>query len=132
VADTNQVMEAATKLGGLIGTHPSVQSYRELTRQMDLDISARTLLGQFEQMMENLAQKEASGMPIEVADKRNVEQLQQSIAIHPLLKKLMAAQVEYMDLMRKVQETINEGLSKAPSAGAEAAPAAAPSKILLD
>ena len=138
MADTNQVLAAAGTLGNLIGSHPSVASYKELTRQLDLDITARNLVGQFEQTMEALAMKEASGQPIEIADKQNVERLQQSIALHPLLKKLMAAQVEYMELMRKVQETINAGVAGKPAAagsraGAIDAPAApAPSKLILD
>lgn len=137
MADTTEVMAAATKLGNLIGAHPSVQSYRELTRQLDLDISARTLLGQFEQTMEQLAMKEANGQPIEISDKQTVERLQQSIALHPLLKKLMAAQVEYMDLMRKVQETINGALSgrngPAPAQPTVDGPApSSPSKLILE
>ena len=107
MADTNEILNASTKLGALIGTHPAVASYRELTRQLDLDVSARTLLGQFEQLMETLAMKEANMQPIEIAEKQQMKTLEQSIAIHPLLKKLMAAQVEYMEMMRKVQECIN-------------------------
>jgi cell fate (sporulation/competence/biofilm development) regulator YlbF (YheA/YmcA/DUF963 family) len=135
VADTNAVLNQATNLGQLIGSHPAVQQYRELTRQLDLDITARNLVGQFEQLMETLAMKEANMQPIEIAEKQQAERLQQSIALHPLLKKMMVAQAEYMDLMKKVQEHINQGVSKpaaeaAPEGGTTAP--AAPSKIILE
>ena len=132
MADTNDVMTQATHLGQLIGAHPAVQQYRELTRQLDLDITARNLVGQFEQLMETLSMKEQNMQPIEIAEKQQAERLQQSIALHPLLKKMMIAQAEYMDLMKKVQEHINQGVSKPAVEAAPGAAPAAPSKIILD
>ena len=128
MAELNEILTAAGGLGRLIGSHPNVATYRELVRQLELDVSAQNLLGQFQQLMEALSMKEAGGQPIEIAEKRQAEQLQQSMAMHPLLKKLAAAQAEYMQVMEKVQQAINAGLS---GQGAPAAPAAAPSKIIL-
>jgi cell fate (sporulation/competence/biofilm development) regulator YlbF (YheA/YmcA/DUF963 family) len=133
VADTNAVLSLATSLGNLIGAHPAVANYRSLTRQLDLDITARDLLGQFESLMETLAMKEQSMQPIEIAEKQQLQSLQQSIAIHPLLQRLMAGQREYMELMQKVQEAINAGVAQPTAAGAiEAEKPAAASKIILD
>lgn len=135
MADTNEVLANATKLGNLIGAHPAVATYRTLTRQLDLDVTARDLLGQFEGLMEQLAYKEQTMQPIEIAEKQKLQSLQQSIAIHPLLQKLMAGQREYMELMQKVQEAINAGVAQpasgAASIEAEAKPAT-PSKIILE
>ena len=135
MATTNEIFAQAAHLGRLIGSHPAVQTYREVTRQLDLDINARNLLGQFEQLMEMLAMKEANMQPIEISEKKQAEQLQQSIALNPLLKRLMTAQVEYMELMKTVQSNINDGLTgKAPApAVGDGSPAAepAPSKIIL-
>jgi len=131
----NEILATAHRLGTLIGSHPAVASYRELTRQLDLDISARSLLGQFEQLMEMLAQKEANMQPIEIAEKQQMQTLQQSIQMHPLIKKLSLAERDYRLVMQKVQETINGGLT-GQAAPAEAAGAgevaAAPSKIILE
>ncbi len=133
MADTNDVLSLATRLGNLIGSHPAVANYRSLTRQLDLDITARDLLGQFETLMETLAMKEQAMQPIEIAEKQQLQSLQQSIAIHPLLQRLMAGQREYMELMQKVQEAINAGVAK-PEAVAElpAEKAAPASKIILE
>ncbi|HVT80014.1 MAG TPA: hypothetical protein VHM90_05100, partial [Phycisphaerae bacterium] len=67
-------------------------------------------------------------------EKKQFEQLQQSIMMNQTLKKFGQAQQEYMDLMKKLQEQINEGMAgKAGDAtAAGGAPAAAPSKIILD
>lgn len=111
MADDQNLLAEARKLGSLIASQQVVKSYRDLARQVELDISARGLLEQFEQAMEALAVKEASGQPIEIAEKRNIQSLQQSVTIHPLLKKLVDSQMEYMGLMRKVQEAINAGVN---------------------
>ena len=125
----------ARKLGGLIAQQPVVKSYRELTRQLELDIGARSLLEQFERSMELLAMKEASGQPLDLAEKQKIQSLQQSVAIHPFLKKLIGAQLEYMELMRNVQEAINDGVNEPAGAAKEidstSAPAAPASRLII-
>jgi cell fate (sporulation/competence/biofilm development) regulator YlbF (YheA/YmcA/DUF963 family) len=136
MADTNDILNAAANFGALVGTHPAIAAYREIVRQLDLDVGAKTLLQQYEQLIEQLSMKEQMGQPIEVAEKKAFEQLQQSIMMNQTLKKFGSAQQEYMELMKKVQETINGGMTgQIPadaSAAGGAAPAAAPSKIILD
>ena len=134
MADTQEVMTAAAGLGALIATHPAVIAYKETIRQLDLDVGAKSLLQQYEQLIEMLSAKEAQMQPIEVAEKKQFEMLQQSIMMNPMLKKFATVQGEYMDVMRKVQEAINGGMTgqipATPPTGA-AAPSA-PSKIILD
>jgi cell fate (sporulation/competence/biofilm development) regulator YlbF (YheA/YmcA/DUF963 family) len=134
VADTQEIMAAAGNLGALIATHPTVTSYKETIRQLDLDVGAKSLLQQYEQLIETLSMKEAQMQPIEVAEKKQFEQLQQSIMMNPTLKKFATVQGEYMDLMKKVQETINDGMAgKLPPAGQGGGGAAGgASKIILD
>lgn len=140
MADTNEILAAAGKLGGLIGTNPAIMAYKEIARQLDLDVAARDLLMQYEQIIERLSQKEAQMLPIEISEKRAFEQLQQSIALQPTLKRFAQAQTDYMDLMRKVQETINSGLNGQAPAAIDAPAGSAPatnggggaSKIILE
>jgi cell fate (sporulation/competence/biofilm development) regulator YlbF (YheA/YmcA/DUF963 family) len=135
MADTDEILKAAGNLGAMVATHPTVASYKETIRQLDLDVSAKSLLQQYEQLIETLSMKEAQMQPIEVAEKQQFERLQQSIMMSPMLKKFATVQGEYMELMRKVQEAINGGMSgQAPAQAGDqpgAAPAA-PSKIILD
>jgi cell fate (sporulation/competence/biofilm development) regulator YlbF (YheA/YmcA/DUF963 family) len=133
VADTQDILKAAQNLGALLVTHPIVNSYREIIRQLELDVPAKSLLQQYEQLIEVLSMKEAQMQPIEVGEKRHFEQLQQAIMMNPTLKKFGTVQQEYMNLMKKVQETINAGMSGQAPEGLDAGPpAAAPSKIILD
>ena len=137
MADTNEVLKAAGNLGAVIATHPAVAAYRETIRQLDLDVGAKTLLQQYEQMIEMLSMKEAQMQPIEVSEKKQFEQLQQSIMMNATLKKFGQVQQEYMELMKKVQEQINAGMTgKIPTDLAATAQGDAPrggaSKIILE
>ena len=135
MADTAEIMAFAGRLGGLISTHPSIAAYKEVARQLDLDVAARNLLMQYEQMIEQLTMKEQQMQPISMQEKQAFEQLQQSISMQPTLKRFAQAQAGYMDLMKKVQETINMGLNgQAPEveAGGTAAEGGGASKIILE
>jgi hypothetical protein len=147
MADTAEILSAAHKLGGLVATHPIASGYKEIIRQLDLDVGAKQLLQQYEQLIETLAMKEHETLamkeqqmqPIEVAEKQQFERLQQSIAMNATLKKFASTQAEYMDFMRKVQDTINAGMSgqaPPPEAGGGSKGAAeaggGASKIILE
>ena len=132
MADIQMLLDEAQRLGTLIGSQEAVKKFREVTAQIDLDVTAKGLLSEFEQLMETLAMKEATMQPIEVAEKQKYQSLQQSMAIHPLIQKLMAAQADYSDLMRKVQEAINKGVSEPAGGNDSKAVAASSSKIILE
>jgi cell fate (sporulation/competence/biofilm development) regulator YlbF (YheA/YmcA/DUF963 family) len=132
MADIQMLLDEAQRLGTLIGSQEAVKKFREVTAQIDLDVTAKGLLSEFEQLMETLAMKEATMQPIEVAEKQKYQSLQQSMAIHPLIQKLMAAQADYSDLMRKVQEAINKGVSEPAGENDSKAVAASSSKIILE
>ncbi len=111
MADIQDIVKAGANFGALVATHPTVASYRETLRQLDLDVGAKNLLQQYEQLIEVLTMKEQQMQPIEVAEKKQFEQLQQSIMMNATLKKFAAVQQDYMELMKKVQESINSGMA---------------------
>jgi cell fate (sporulation/competence/biofilm development) regulator YlbF (YheA/YmcA/DUF963 family) len=133
MADTQEIMRAAGNLGALVATHPVVAAYKETIRQLDLDVGAKTLLQQYEQLIEALSIKESQMQPIEVAEKRQFEQLQQSIMMNPTLKKFGQVQHNYMEFMKQVQEAINQGMTgKLPPEAAAPVAQSPASKIILE
>lgn len=133
MADTPEILRSAGSLGAIVATHPAVAAYKETIRQLDLDIGAKTLLQQYEQLIEVLSMKEAQMQPIEVAEKKQFEQLQQSIMMNQTLKKFGQVQHDYMELMKQVQEAINQGMAGKVPLDAAPTPAAPPaSKIILE
>lgn len=133
MADQNEIVDAAVKLGNMIAASPTFTNYRELTRQLELDVGAKGLLQQFEQLMETLAMKEQSMQPIEVSEKQQLQSLQQSIQLNPLLMKISKSGQEFRELMSKIDQSIQAGMSgQQPSGAAAGQPEAPKSKIILE
>ena len=53
--------------------------------------------------------------PIEVDDKHKLQEFETKLASSEAFKKFTAAQVEYVDLMRKVNDTLHKGLAETES-----------------
>lgn len=105
--DTSAVLEAATQLGKLIAQHPATEKLDALINQLNQDTDAQRLANDLNRHRQTMAEKQAKGEPIEVDDKRKLESLQQGVAGHALLRDLQMAQMDYVDLMRKVDEKIS-------------------------
>ncbi|MEM6457907.1 MAG: YlbF family regulator [Planctomycetota bacterium] len=100
------VIAAAEALGRELASHPVVQKLEGLVKELEADTEAKRLMADLRRQEESLLKKEASGQPIEVADKHRRQELQQSVAMNPLLGRLQAAQMDYVDLMRKIDGLI--------------------------
>jgi cell fate (sporulation/competence/biofilm development) regulator YlbF (YheA/YmcA/DUF963 family) len=104
--DTQQIMESAEKLGQLVAQHPAVDRYKQAQKSVSEDAEAGRLLQDFDRQLETLAKQEQSGMPLTDAQRQSIESLQSRIMSHIKIKALNLAQVEFVDLMRKVSQTI--------------------------
>jgi cell fate (sporulation/competence/biofilm development) regulator YlbF (YheA/YmcA/DUF963 family) len=117
--DTQEIMDAAEKLSQLVVQHPAVAKYRQAQKSVADDPDASRLMGEFDKQLETLLRQEQSGMAATDAQRKQLEALQMQIASHIKIKALNMAQVEFVDLLRKINQTIQRPL------GAEAGGAAA-------
>ena len=115
-------MDAAEKLGKMLVDHPAVKRYQQAQKAVAEDVEATRLLQQFDKTLEALSRQEQSGMPVTEAQQQQIQALQSRIVSHLKVKNLNMAQVEFMDILRKVNQTIQKPL--APQQGDEAAAAA--------
>lgn len=99
---TDDVLKKARELGGLISRHEATARYRTALAKLEQNQEAQRLLNDLNRKLMEIEQKEQSGQPIEVDDKRTVESLRRQVVRHPLLGELQMAQLDYVDLMRKV------------------------------
>ena len=132
--DTQQIMDEAEKLGQLVAQHPAIESYRKAQRAIAEDPEASRSLAEFDRQLENLARQEQSGMGITDAQRQQLESLQSRIVSNIKVKALNLAQVEFMDLLRKVTQTVQRPLTEAAAGatgngGAGRAPAGAAPRI---
>ena len=121
-ADTQSILEAAEKLGDMLKDHPAVTKYKAAQKTVSEDADASRLLREFDRQLENLGRQEQSGLPVSEQQQQQLQSLQNQIISHIKIKALNLAQVDFVDLLRKVSQTYQSRLADAPPAGA--APAA--------
>jgi len=109
MATTQDVLDAAEKTGKLLAEHPTTQKLEQVFQRLQANREAQQTLNSYEQHLSTLAQKQQQGQPIEPGEKQKLEQIQQELAANPLLGELQMAQMDYLDLTRKVREAIFGG-----------------------
>ena len=107
MATTQEIVQAAQALGKLIATHPAAARFESVMHRLQQDTEAQRALNDLNRLGEKLAQKEMQGQPIEVAEKRQLEQLRARVSTNLLLGEVQMAQMDYLDLMRQVDEAIS-------------------------
>jgi cell fate (sporulation/competence/biofilm development) regulator YlbF (YheA/YmcA/DUF963 family) len=119
-ADTTQIMTEADKLGQLVAQHPAVDRYKQAQKAVADDPDANRAMSEFEQQLEKLARQEQSGMPVTDAQRQQLEAVQSRIVSNIKVKALNMANVEFVDLLRKVNQAIQGKVAEAVG-GANAA-----------
>jgi cell fate (sporulation/competence/biofilm development) regulator YlbF (YheA/YmcA/DUF963 family) len=114
--DTQQIIAEAEKLGQLVAQHPAVAKYKQAQKSVSDDAEAARLLADFDRQLETLSRQEQSGLPVTDAQRQQLETLQSRIVSHIKVKNLNMAQVEFIDLLRRVTQTIQRPLTDAPAA----------------
>jgi len=123
---TEQILAKATELGRLIADHPAAARMEQAVNKLESDLEAQRLLNDYNRHIQTVAQKEASGRPIEVADKHKLEQLQVQVISNPLLGEVQMAQMDYLDLMRRVDDAMTGHIEDGGTAQGQGPAAASP------
>ena len=114
--DTQQILAEADKLGQLVAQHPAVAKFKSAQQAVSQDVEASRLMRDFERALETLARNEQTGLPATDAQRSQLESLQSQIMSHIKVKALNLAQVEFVDLLRRINQTIQSKLvDKGPS-----------------
>jgi len=126
MAGTDEIIKQATALGELITDHPAAKSLESAVSALQSDVESQRAMTDLNRFGATLEEKAAKGQPIEVADKQKLDQFQQAVMLNPLLANFQRAQMDYVDLLRKVDGAItgrgDEPVGAAPAgAGAGAA-----------
>jgi cell fate (sporulation/competence/biofilm development) regulator YlbF (YheA/YmcA/DUF963 family) len=117
-ADTQQILDQASKLSEMVAQHPAVENYRKAQKAVAEDPDASRSLSEFDRTLETLARQEAQGMPVTDAQRSQLEGLQSRIVSNVKVKALNLAQVEFIDLLRKINQTVLSKIGDAAPGGA--------------
>jgi cell fate (sporulation/competence/biofilm development) regulator YlbF (YheA/YmcA/DUF963 family) len=124
--DTQQILDEAEKVGKLVAQHPAVERFKQAQKSVADDPEAGRLLAEFDRQIETLGRAEQSGIQITDAQRQQLEALQSRIISHIKIKAMNLAQVEFVDLLRKVTQKIQSQV--ADTIGTTAAPGARPAR----
>lgn len=124
--ETQQIMDEASRIGDLVAQHPAVARYKEARKAVEQDPEANRLMADFDRQLETLARQQASGAPITDAQQQQLESLQSRIVSHLKIKALNLAQVEFIDLLRKITQTIQRQLNLQEAAPGQSSPQGGP------
>lgn len=124
--DTQAVIDAAAKVGDLLGQHPAVEKFKAAQQSLQSDPDASRLLQDFNSVLTQISHNERAGLPPTEQQRKSFESLQTQIASHLKFKAYSLAEYELTDLLRKVSETWQKPLAKPRAPGAGPAEPAGP------
>jgi len=107
MATKEEIIDAATNLGKLIADNSVGKKLESAIGKLEKDTAAQRELTQYQQFIQALSEKEAAGQPIEVDEKQKLQALQNLVVQNLTLQQFQVAQMDYMDLMREVDQIIS-------------------------
>ena len=107
-----EIIQMAERLGKAIAGSPQAAALREASEALSAEKDAAQMLEEYRQQAQKIAELEADQKPVEPDDKQRLNQLHEKLIATESFKKLTAAQVEYVDVMRKVNDAIREHLAE--------------------
>ena len=111
MANTDEILRSATDLGKLIAKHKASIQLEDLVKRLRDDTDAQHILKDYNRQVQNISEKEQGGKPIEVEEKHQLEKLRAKLIQTPILRDFQMVQMDYLDLMRRVDEAIQSPIT---------------------
>jgi cell fate (sporulation/competence/biofilm development) regulator YlbF (YheA/YmcA/DUF963 family) len=108
--DNESLIAKAAALGEALASHVSVRTYFGAQKAVRDDREAQDLLTGYQTQMSYIRDLEAAGRPVEPSDKQKLRDFETRMASHDKLKALMRAQTDYVDLMNRINQAMDEPL----------------------
>ena len=105
-----QLIEMANSLGRRIAAHERTLLLKEAQKAVNEDGEAGGLIKQYQQQAEKIGQLEQEHKPVEVTDKHKLREIEQKISTNEKLKELTRRQVDFVEMMHKVKQTLDDEL----------------------
>ena len=106
------VMKLAEELGKAISQSPQAAALRKVRAELNKQPEVTQLLKDYQAQSVKIARLESEEKPIEVDDKHRLEELHDKLVATEIFKKYTAAQVEYVDVMRQVNDALRKQLAE--------------------
>ena len=105
------VMKLAEELGKAINDSPQAVALRKIRDELSKQPEITKLLKDYRGQSDKIARLEAEQKPVEIEDKHRLQELHGKLVATDMFKKYTAAQVEYVDVMRRVNDSLRKQLA---------------------
>lgn len=107
----NEIIELAGRLGKAIADSAQALKLREARKALHSQADIMQVMKDYQAQAEKIARLEDEKKPVEVDDKHKLDGLHGKLISSEVFKKYTSAQVDYIDLMRKVNEALRGQLA---------------------
>lgn len=107
MADIIQLAEA---LGKAIGAAPEAAAMRDARQALQGKPELRQMLNDYQGQINRIGRLEHEGKPVDAADKQKLQAMHDKLIADPVFKKLTEAQMDYVELLRKVNNAVKQQL----------------------
>jgi cell fate (sporulation/competence/biofilm development) regulator YlbF (YheA/YmcA/DUF963 family) len=109
------IIADARALGNKIAAHPRTMSFVAAARAVSESKDAQAILKAYQEQVTRLQAAEQAGKPIEVSDKHALAESEARVAGNDLLKKMMKCQADYLEMMKRINDAIDEASAASQS-----------------
>ncbi|MCU0822767.1 MAG: YlbF family regulator [Spirochaetes bacterium] len=104
----DEIIKKANELGLMIKGTEVYARFEELSMKLEADEKSRDLLEEYAVMSQEFHEKEEAGVPIEVADKKKLQELNDKVSQSQLIKEYIATNTYYLNMLMMIQKVISE------------------------
>ena len=101
-----EILEIASKLGAAIANHNRYKMFKEAEKQFKKDGEAIEISEELEKQSRKIHGLEKDLKPVEVEDKKRLQQLKEKVASSQSIQNFLKVQTDYVELMTKVNKQI--------------------------
>jgi cell fate (sporulation/competence/biofilm development) regulator YlbF (YheA/YmcA/DUF963 family) len=105
-------IEMSKALGKEIANSPQAIAYRAASDAIHADAELSKMIEEYERQAGKIADLEDQQKPVEVEDKRRLQELNGRLVSSAQFKKFSAAQMEYINLLRQVNDAMRAELAE--------------------
>ena len=117
----DEILDLATRLGKRIAQDARASLMVDAQVALENSLTDRNLLGEYERQQQKVYELEAAGRPIEPEDKRKLADLHGKVVTSPIIKQVLKAQADFLEIMHAVSQRIEqEALTRSTSADKDA------------
>jgi len=105
-----RILELARRLGEQMAGLERTVLRKKAQEAVSGDAEAKALIEEYQKQAEKIHRLEREGKPIEVSDKHALAAVEEKISRNEKLKELTRRQADFIEMMRKVKDTIDRQL----------------------